>query len=110
MSKKFDNVAVGDQLELPANKGFSWYPGKTSDPHMTIAVSIVTHIWFDPVDDKKYVGLSYLKADGSFGKPTEKRTITGLARFGWRRASIDWVSNLQAVSENEAVIPLWRQR
>ena len=83
MSKKFENVGVGDQLELPVSRGAMIYgAGPDYDPDATYRVAIVTHIWFDPVEAKEYVGLAYLRNDGRYGKPTEKRTITGLARTG----------------------------
>ena len=59
----------------------------------------MTHIWFDPVDAKEYVGLAYIRRDGSYGKPTEKRTLTGLARTGWRKAQKDWIAHCAVVTD-----------
>ena len=108
MTKKFDDIQIGDQLELPAHRGAIIYGGdETRDPNRVVRVAIVTHIWFDPVDAKDYVGLAYLTRDGSYGKPTEKRTITGLARSGWRKAAIDWIAKVVAEASGENVVSLW---
>ena len=107
MAKKFDQVEIGDQLELPAHRGAIIYGGSDDrDPDRVVRVAIVTHIWHDPVEDKEYVGLAYLRRNGSYGKPTEKRTITGLARSGWRPASQDWVARLGAAG-SEKVVNIW---
>ena len=83
MTRKFEDIQMGDQLELPAHRNtIIWGSRDTRDPNRTVSVAIVTHIWFDPVDNKEYVGLAYLKEGGHYGKPVEKRTITGLARCG----------------------------
>lgn len=101
MPKRFEDIEVGDQLELTAAQGsVIWGAGRDFNPDAIYRVAIVTHIWFDPVDAKEYVGIAYLRNDGSYGKPTEKRTLTGLARTGWRRAVRDWIAF--AVARNSA--------
>ena len=100
MPRKFDDIEIGDQLELPAHRGALIFGGdETKDPNRPIRIAIVTHIWHDPVEDKEFVGLAYLRDDGSYGKPTEKRTITGLARTGWRRAECDWIVRMKSMKE-----------
>ena len=112
MPKKFDDIQVGDQLELPASRGAIIYapPDPKFDPDRPVRVAIVTHVWFDPVDAKEYVGLAYLRKDGSYGKPVEKRTITGLARCGWRKARQDWITVLEASHQTDTVVRLWDRR
>lgn len=102
MARKFENIVIGDQLELTADKGFKNYliihqgQGEDLDPNRVVRAAIVTHIWFDPVDKKEYIGLAYFSKGGDYGQPTEKRTITGIARCGWRPAERDWIEYLQA--------------
>lgn len=68
-------------------EGFQYCPGR---------VAIVTHRWRDPVEDKEFVGLSFLRRDGSHDpRPSVKHTIRGLALQGWRSASRDWVAWLR---------------
>ena len=103
MAKMFENINVGDQLELSVSRGCVVYgAGADYDPDAVYRVAIVTHIWFDPVEAKEYVGIAYLRNDGSYGKPTEKRTLTGLARTGWRLAGKDWLAFLNARRAAEA--------
>lgn len=110
VSKKFDAIEIGDQLEMPANRGSVVYGSiDTRDPERPIRVAIVTHIWHDPVDDKEYVGLAYIRRGGSYGRPTEKRTITGLARCGWRKAEIDWLARIEAEEGTDNVVSLWKR-
>ena len=113
MPRRFDHVEIGMQLEMPAHRGAVIYADTpdTRDPERPIRVAIVTHIWHDPVEDKEFVGIAYLRNNGSYGKPTEKRTITGLARSGWREAKKDWVAMLQAMKDDgETVVPLFGGR
>lgn len=112
MSRKFDDIEIGAQLELPAHRATLIVgPSDGRDPDRVVRVAIVTHIWHDPVDDKEYVGLAYLRNDGSYGKPTEKRTITGLARCGWRYAARDWVAFAQARHDaGGTVVPMFGKR
>ncbi len=71
MGRKFEDIAVGDQLEMPASRGaMICGAGKDFNPDAVVAVSIVTDIWFDPVEAKEYVGLARLRANGEYGKPT----------------------------------------
>ena len=112
MAKKFDDIQVGDQLELTRGNSGSYLIATGThnrDPNTVARVAIVTHIWFDPVDNKEYAGIAYLKRDGSHGKPTEKRTLTGLARCGWRKAQRDWIEHLQQnhARRDDKVISLW---
>lgn len=109
MARKFDDIQVGDQLELTAAR-HAMIHGREEEslnPDRVARVAIVTHIWHDPVEDKEYVGLAYIRRDGSCGKPTEKRTITGLARTGWRKAQLDWVARLRGMGEATNVVGLW---
>ena len=95
--KLFENISVDDQLELSVSRGSVIYGARPDyDPDAVCRVALVTHIWFDPVEAKEYVGIAYLRNDGSYGKPTEKRTLTGLARTGWRPAGKDWIAFLAA--------------
>jgi len=112
MAKTFDDIKVDDQLEMPASRGGVIYgAGDGYDPDRVIRVAIVTHIWFDPVDAKEYVGLAYLRRDGTYGKPTEKRTITGIARTGWRPAQRDWIAHIEALNKaDETVVSLFDRR
>lgn len=109
MAKKFQDIRVGNQLELP--RGSVRYAASGShDPNTVYRVAIVTDIWFDPVDAKRYVGLAYVRRDDSYGKPTEKRTLTGLARTGWRKAQKDWISFCAAVHDpTNNIIPFDRR-
>ena len=107
MGARFDNLEIGDQLELPAHRGaVIWGREDGKDPDRTVRVAIVTHIWHDPVEDKTFAGLAYLRSDGSYGKPVEKRTFRGLAMTGWRKASQDWIARLKA-PEAQNVVNLW---
>jgi hypothetical protein len=112
MPRRFDDIEVDDQLEMPASRGAMIYGGDPDrDPDRVVRVAIVTHIWHDPVEGKEYVALAYLRGDGSYGKPTEKRTITGLAQTGWRRAKIDWIARLQqAATEDGNVVNIFGRR
>ena len=94
--KRFSDIKIGDQLELPAS-GFPNIFLGNRDPDMPYRVGIVTHIWEDPVEGKTFVGVAYICRDGSYGRPIEKRTITGLACAGWRRAQFDWVERAKAM-------------
>lgn len=99
MAKKFENIQVGNQLELRLSNASIYEIHKNLDPNKLLSVAVVTHIWFDPIDNKEYVALAYLRKDGSYGKPVEKRTITGLARCGWEYASKDWVAHFQTIDQ-----------
>ena len=94
--KRFSDIKIGDQLELPAS-AFPYVILGNLDPDMPYRVGIVTHIWEDPVEGKTFVGVAYIRRDGSYGNPTVKRTITGLARAGWRRAQFDWIERAKAM-------------
>ncbi len=111
MAARFENIEIGDQLELPASRGTVLWGGDPNlDPDRPVRVAIVTHIWHDPVEDKEFVGIAYLRAGGIYGKPTEKRTIRGLANCGWRKAKIDWVSKLKSQGESSNVTSLFGRR
>lgn len=108
MAKKFDDVEIGDQLEMPAHRGAMVYGADHGlNPERTIRAAVITHIWYDPVDDKEYVGIAYIRRGGTYGRPSEKRTITGIARSGWRKATTDWLAKLKAENEAENVVNLW---
>jgi hypothetical protein len=98
MAKMFEDIQIGDQLELLLGRCSVIYgAGKDYDPNKVVGVVIVTDIWYDPVDAKEYVGLAKLRGDGSYGKPTEKRTLTGLARTGYRKARQDWIEHIRKI-------------
>jgi hypothetical protein len=105
--KRFASIKVGDQLELPVRKD---YLGRRSnrDPDGVSRVKIVTHRWYDPVDQREYVGLAGLKIDGSYDEPNEKRTITGLARAGYRPASQDWIAYAKQLHQGEKVVSIFK--
>ena len=100
--KRFADIAVGDQLELPAGASPLGVWGDR-DPDMPYRVGIVTHIWDDPVEGKTFVGIALIRRDGTYGEPTEKRTITGLARAGWRRAQLDWIARAEAMAQADVL-------
>lgn len=107
MSKTFQDIKVGDQLELPHGRSF-WaayerQQGKSTDPDRPVAVMVVTHRWFDPYERKEYVALASMRSDGTWDadKPMEKWTITGLARNGYRYATRDWRAFVQECREAE---------
>ncbi len=105
MAKKFDDIAVDDQLEMTACRGSVIYgTGKDINPDAVVRVAIVTHIWFDPVEAKEYVALAYLRRNGSYGKPIEKRTKTGLARTGWQHAGKNWIAHLEAIEASGGLV------
>ena len=111
MARKFEDIAIDDQLEMPASRGSIIYgAGEDFDPDAVVAVAIVTHIWFDPVEAKEYIGLARLRGNGTYGKPTEKRTITGLAMCGWRKAKIDWIERVKAINASGAVVSIFGRR
>ena len=114
VSRKFEDIAVGDQLEQPASAWLGQIytdTPSTRDPNRPARVAIVTHIWHDPVESKDYVALALLRRDGSYGKPHEKRTVTGLARCGWEKASRDWIAQLSAVDQaGDEVVSLFGRR
>ena len=92
---KFDNVKVGDQLERPHHSGLKG---------LSHEIAMVTHIWDDPVDRKTYVGLAYIRRDGTVGDPAMKHTKRGLASNKWKPASRDWVAWAQAVKSENVVL------
>mgnify|MGYP000459930451 CR=1 FL=1 len=114
MARRFEDVEQGDQLELPAHRGSAIYgAGRDRDPNRVVRVSIVTDIWFDPVEEKEFIALAHLRSNGEYGKPTEKRTIRGLAQCGYRAASRDWVKFLKdraAASDSGEIVPMFKRR
>lgn len=114
MAKRFESIQQGDQLEMPASRGGAIYGlPDDSDPDRIVRVSIATDIWFDPVEEKEFVGLAHLRSDGTYGKPTEKRTIRGLAQCGYRSATRDWVEFLKqraAAAEDGTIVPMFKRR
>lgn len=112
MAARFENICVEDQIEMIAGRSIIYGASKDFDPNAVVRVSIVTDIWFDPVERKTFIALSHLRSDGSYGLPTEKRTIRGLAQCGYRTASRDWVSFLKdrASADPDKVIPFFKRR
>jgi hypothetical protein len=113
MGKKFEELEVGDQLEMRLGKQSIVYGGGPDyDPNKVCRVAIVTHIWYDPVDKKEYVGLAYLRKDGKFGEPTEKRTIRGLSQTGWEKATTDWCAHAKAIhaADKKRVVQFRRKK
>lgn len=109
MTARFDNIAVGDQLELPARRMGYMLSDPTRDPERVARVAVVTHRWHDPVERKDYVALAYIMKGGAITEPKEKRTIRGLAQAGWRPACQDWIAWAQACEAPE-VVPLRRRK
>ena len=106
MSAKFEDIQPGDQLEMPARRRSAVSRG---DPERVVEVGIVTDRWFDPVDQKEYVGIALLRRGGGYGPPTRKHTIKGLASNGWKHASRDWITwaKERAAAELEGkVVPM----
>jgi hypothetical protein len=58
------------------------------------------------------VALAYLRNDGTYGEPSDKRTITGLARAGYRRTGKDWIAHLEFINSatEEKVVALFKRR
>ena len=111
MAQRFKGIKVGDQLEKPASRGFWWsINGSDTDPNKIVSVAVVTHIWFDPVEGKEYIAFARLKADGTHGKPEEKRTARGLATCGWFKAKQDWIEKLSTIKESYNVLPMFGKR
>ena len=110
MAKRFENIKVGDQLELLWHRMSLCHPWSKQDPNQIGKVAIVTHVWHDPVDDKWYVALAYLLKDGSHRKPALKHTITGLARAGWQYAQRDWVNYARTIHDNQNIISIHDER
>lgn len=102
MGKAFENVKVGDQLEMPYGKSY-WARTEqgtlnTVDPKSVAEVWIVTARWYDPFDEKDYVCIERMKKDGEPLRHTKrKHTITGLAQQGYYFASKDWQAHTRAV-------------
>jgi hypothetical protein len=114
VASKFEDVQPGDQLEMPAHRGAKIWGGRDErDPDRVVQIGVVTDRWFDPVDQKEYVGVAILRRGGVYGHPTRKHTIRGLASNGWRPASRDWIA--WAKERDEAVevgkvVPLKKSR
>lgn len=109
MTRLFEDIAPGDQVEMPARR-LAWIsPTDTRDPERPARVAVVTHRWHDPVDRKDYVALAMILKGGAITEPKEKRTIRGLAQAGWRPASQDWIAYAQAMEAGE-IIPLRRKK
>jgi len=110
MASKFEDVQIGDQLEMPASRGAKiYFSSDRFDPDQVIQVGIVTDRWYDPVDAKEYVGVAILRKGGVYGKPTRKHTIRGLASNGWRPAQKDWIAwgkEKNAAVNGGKIIPL----
>lgn len=77
---------------------------ETTYPPQLEAVAIVTNIFYDPVEDKEYVCLAMLRRNGTYGKPTQKRTITGLAREGWKKADKDYIAMAKEIAAKNKLI------
>ena len=114
MTKKFEDIEPGDQLEMPASRGsILRYTGKEFDPDKVVEVAVVTDRWYDPVDAKEYVGLAILRRGGVYGKPTRKHTVRGLASNGWRPASRDWIAWAKATDgaiKDGLIIPMRKRK
>lgn len=110
MPQKFEDVQVGDQLEMPRSRGAKvWGAPDGYDPNQIVQVGIVTDRWYDPVDAKEYVGVSILRKGGEYGKPTRKHTIRGLASNGWQPATKDWIAwatEMDAAVNGGQIIPI----
>ncbi|MBL4800736.1 MAG: hypothetical protein JKY45_02510 [Emcibacter sp.] len=103
MARQFENIRVGWQLEMPASHGAIIHTlDKDFDPDRVAEVAIVTHIFHDPVEAKDYICLAAIQGDGTYGKPRDKRTVTGLARCGWRKAERDWIEFATQISDEKS--------
>lgn len=99
-SGKFENITVGCQLEMPYQKHQNYFGiDQNIDPKMIVYVVIVTHIFYDPVDGKKYICTAKISQDGTYGNPSEKRTTRGLAAHGWENAEKDWVKFFKTITD-----------
>lgn len=97
---KFENIAVGCQLEMPYRKHLNYFGmDKDIDPKIIVYAVVVTHIFYDPVDDKKYICTANIRKDGTYGKPNEKRTTRGLAVRGWEKAGKDWIVFFKTIKD-----------
>lgn len=112
MAKRFENLQIEDQLVLPASRGAVIYGAKEDfDPNRIIKVAIVTHCWFDPVEEKEYFAIAHLRNDGTYGKPKEKRTMRGLAQCGWKKSDEDWIAKIKNIQANkDTVVPIFGRR
>lgn len=112
MAKLFENIRVDDQIEQTASHCIIYADDRDYDPNRITATAIVTHIWYDPVEDKEYIAFAHIRKDGKYGKPKEKRTLTGLARCGWRPATKDWIALAKALhdADKSKVISLRKHR
>lgn len=107
MTKLFENIRVNDQIEQTARHCVIYSSHGDYDPNRITAAAIITHIWYDPVEDKDYIAFAHIRKDGKYGKPKEKRTVTGLARCGWRPATKDWLAMAEALeaADKKIVLP-----
>ena len=104
MGNKFDSIAVGDQLELPAKRGGGFYSlPDNRDPMRPVQAVIVTHRWTDPYEQKEYVCLCRILMGGKISQPYAKHTIKGLAQAGWIPARRDWLAYAAALEAGEVV-------
>lgn len=114
MAPKFEDVQPGDQLEMPARRvARSWGWRDDRDPDRVVLIGIVTDRWFDPVDQKDYVGVAILRRGGVYGPPTRKHSLRGLASNGWHPASRDWIAwakELDSAVEVGKVVPLTKYK
>lgn len=107
MAKAFENVKVGDQLEMPYGRSY-WARTEQGtlnnvDPKAVAEVWIVTARWYDPFDEKDYVCIERMSKAGQPVRHTKrKHTITGLAQQGYYFASKDWVAHTQAVENGKS--------
>ena len=101
--KKFERIKIGDQLEMPASRGIFYSDKDKGNPDRPIQAAIVTHRWHDPVERLDYVALARIVVGGQEEHPNEKRTITGLARAGWRWATADWLAHAEALTAPNVV-------
>lgn len=107
MGNRFDDIKVGNQLEMPASRR-RWLGGEKDDrrdPNRPADAAVVTHRWHDPYEGKDYVCLCRPLRGGSLSAPFAKHTIKGLAQAGWMLARRDWLAYAVALEAGE-VIPL----
>lgn len=114
MASKFEDVQPGDQLEMPAHRGAKIWGGQDDgDPDRVVQIGIVTDRWFDPVEQKEYIGVAILRRGGVYGQPTRKHTVRGLASNGWRPATRDWIAwakERDAAEKARKIVPMKRTR
>lgn len=105
MARRFEAIAVGDQLMNSAWRAAPYF--------------IVTDVWFDPVrgfkkrESGEMVAVRAIGSDGQLKGPKLGHTIRGLAAQGFVQADIDYISIAAARHQGIAdgvVVPIRKPR